>query len=149
MHPIEGRATELTGTLDVEVADGVVTGLHSGRLEVPVRSLRSGNPLEDGELQRRVEARRFPVIVGEVRNATALDGGRLRVDGDLTFHGVTQSVTGEVRIATEGDRVVLEGEHVFDVRRFDITPPRILMLRVHPEVRVHIRLVAEPGEPRA
>ena len=121
MHPIEGRATELTGTLDVEVADGVVTGLHSGRLEVPVRSLRSGNPLEDGELQRRVEARRFPVIVGEVRNATALDGGRLRVDGDLTFHGVTQSVTGEVRIATEGDRVVLEGEHVFDVRRFDIT----------------------------
>ena len=146
VHPIEGRATEVRGTLDVDVADSEVTGLHGGRIEVPVRSLRSGNPLEDSELQRRVDARRFPTIVGEVRNAAMLDGpGRFRVDGDLTFHGVTEAVNDEVHIAIEGDRIVLEGEHVFDVRRFGVTPPRILMLRVHPEVRVDIRLVAEPA----
>jgi len=145
VHPIEGRATELSGALDVEITDGGVTGLVSGRLEVPMRSLRSGNPLEDRELQRRVDARRFPSIVGEVRSAAALDGaGRFRVEGEITFHGVTEAVAGEVLITMENDRVVLEGEHVFDVRRFGVTPPRILMLRVHPEVRVSIRVVAEP-----
>jgi len=145
VHPIEGRATELSGALDVEIGDGGVTGLVSGRLEVPMRSLRSGNPLEDRELQRRVDARRFPSIVGEVRSAAALDGaGRFRVEGDITFHGVTEAVAGEVLITMENDRVVLEGEHVFDVRRFGVTPPRILMLRVNPEVRVSIRVVAEP-----
>jgi polyisoprenoid-binding protein YceI len=91
-----------------------------------------------------VDARRFPTIVGQVRSATAVDGdGRFRVEGDVTFHGVTQPVTGEVRVSVDGDAVVIEGEHVFDVRDYGITPPRILMLRVEPDVKVSIRLVAE------
>ena len=119
--------------------------LGGARIEVPVRSLRSGNPLEDAELQRRVDARRFPTITGDVRSATAVDGrGHFRVDGELTFHGVSQTVAGELRVTREDDRVRIEGEHVFDVRGFGVKPPRILMLRVDPEVRVEINLVAEP-----
>jgi polyisoprenoid-binding protein YceI len=114
----------------------------SGRIEVPVRSLKSGNAIEDAELQRRIDARRYPIIVGEVRTATTLDEGRIRVEGDLTFHGVTRSVTGELHVARDGDNLRIEGEHVFDVREFGIKPPRILMLRVEPEVRVTIDLVA-------
>jgi len=144
VHPIEGRATEVSGTLDADVADGRVVRLDGGRLEVPVRGLRSGNPLEDGELQRRVDARRFPTIVGEVRDATlGDDDGRFRVEGDLTFHGVTKRISGDVLVASDGDRLQIEGEQVFDIREFGVKPPRILLLRVHPEVRVRIRLVAE------
>jgi polyisoprenoid-binding protein YceI len=95
-------------------------------------------------MQRRADARRHPAIVGEVREAAALGDGRFRIEGDLTFHGVTQRVTGELRISADGDRVRVEGEHVFDVRDYGIKPPRILMLRVEPEVRVSIDLVAEP-----
>lgn len=143
VHAIEGRATEVTGTLDVDLADGVVVRLGGGRLEVPVRSLRSGNALEDAELQRRVDSRRFPTIVGEVGNASAVDGaGRFRVEGDLTFHGVTQALEGEVCITRDGDRIRIEGEHVFDVRQYGIKPPRILLLRVEPDVRVNIMLMA-------
>lgn len=120
-----------------------MTDVQSGRVEVPVSSLRSGNPLEDAELQRRVDARRFPTIVGEVRNAIALEPGRFRVEGDLTFHGVTRAVTGELHLELDGDRLRIDGEQVFDVREFGIKPPRILMLRVEPDVRVHILLVAD------
>ena len=144
VHPIEGRATAIGGTLDVDIADGQVTALRSARIEVPVRSLRSGNPLEDAELQRRVEARLFPTIAGEVHSATALGDGRFHVEGQLTFHGVTEVVAGEVRITADGDRVRVEGEQVFDVRRFGIKPPRILLLRVEPDVRVEIAVAAEP-----
>jgi polyisoprenoid-binding protein YceI len=127
------------------VADGEVVGFLRGRLEVPVRSLRSGNALEDAELQRRVDARRFPTIVGEVRDASAVDGaGRFRVEGDLTFHGVTQALAGEVCITFDGDRIRIEGEQVFDVREYGIKPPRILLLRVEPDVRVSIALAAAP-----
>ena len=108
--------------------------------------LRSGNPLEDAELQRRVEGRRYPTISGEVRTASPVEGdGRFRVEGDLTFHGVTNKVIGEVRVTVDGDRLRIEGEQIFDVRDFGIKPPRILMLRVEPEVRVEIRLVAALG----
>jgi len=138
----------VNGTVDVDITDGEVRGLRSGRVEVPVASLRSGNPLEDAELQRRVDARRFPTIVGEVRSAAAIDDeGRFGVEGDLTFHGVNQPVTGRLRIKQDGDRLRIEGEQVFDVRDFGIKPPRILMLRVEAEVRVEINLlaVAEPA----
>ena len=37
-------------------------------LEFPVDSLKSGNPLEDRELQRRIDARRFPTIIGELKS---------------------------------------------------------------------------------
>jgi polyisoprenoid-binding protein YceI len=145
LHAIHGRATQLSGEVEVEVVDGRPGKSLRGRIEVPVDGLRSGNPLEDRELHRRADARRFPAILGEVRSATSDGDGRFRVEGDVTFHGVTQSVTGEVRVSVEGDRLVVEGEHVFDVRDFGITPPRILMLRVEPDVTVRIRLVVEPG----
>ena len=145
MHAIHGRAEELSGTIEADVVDGRVGSAFVGRLEVPVKRLRSGNPLNDAELQRRVDARRYPTIVGEVRTATPLDDARLRIEGDLTFHGVTQPVTGEVRVTADGDRLIVEGEQVFDIRDFGIKPPRILMLRVEPEVTVRIRVVAESG----
>ena len=146
MHAIHGRADELSGTIEAEVVDGRVDAALTGRLEVPVKRLRSGNPLNDAELQRRVDARHYPTIVGEVRNATALDDdGRFRIEGDLTFHGVTKTITGELQIAADDGRMTIEGEHVFDIRDYGVKPPRILMLRVEPEVTVRIKLVAAPG----
>jgi polyisoprenoid-binding protein YceI len=145
VHAIHGRATELSGTVEVDVVDGRAGSAFAGRLEVPVKRLRSGNPLNDAELQRRVDVRRYPTIVGEVRSAAPLgDDGRFRVEGDVTFHGVTRAVTGELHVAVDGDRLIIEGEHVFDIREYGVKPPRILMLRVEPEVTVRIRLVAEP-----
>jgi polyisoprenoid-binding protein YceI len=146
VHAIHGRAAELSGRVEVDVVDGRVGTAFAGRLEVPVKQLRSGNPLNDAELQRRVDARRFPTIVGEVRDATSLgDDGRFRVAGDVNFHGVTRAVTGDLQVTVDGDRLTIEGEHVFDIRDFGIKPPRILMLRVEPDVTVRIHLVAEPA----
>lgn len=147
VHPIDGAASEIHGTIDVEVVGGRVREVFKGRLEVPIDGLRSGNGLYDAELQRRVDSRRHPLIVGEVTGASAVnDDGLFDVEGDVSFHGITRPAAGTLTAqASTGGRVVVEGEHVFDVREFDIKPPRILMLRVHPHVKVCIRLVAERG----
>jgi len=147
VHPIDGAAGGVSGDVDVEAADGHVRELRKGRIEVPIDELRSGNKLYDVELQRRVDSRRYPVIVGEIRTASAVnDDGLFDVEGDVTFHGVTQPVSGSLAVHVDnGGRLVVKGEHVFDIREFGIKPPKILMLRVHPEVTVRIRLVAELG----
>ncbi len=36
----------------------------------------------------------------------------------------------------------LEGERVFDIREFGMQPPKILMLRVYPEVSVRVSIEA-------
>ena len=47
-------------------------------------------------------------------------------------------------IALVDDRTLrLDGESTFDIRDFGMEPPRILMLRVEPEVDVRVEIVAE------
>ena len=143
VHAINGRAVEVEGSVDADVSDGVPRSLE-GRIEVAIDSLRSGNALYDAELQRRVDARRFPSIIGQVRKAVPLgDDGLFRVEGDLTFHGVTRAVEGKVLVRQDGDRLTVEGEQVFDIRDFGVKPPKILVLRVEPTVKVQISLVAK------
>ena len=42
--------------------------------------------------------------------------------------------------------VEIEGHQVIDMRNFGLDPPRLLMLRVEPEIRVRGRVVARREE---
>ena len=93
---------------------------------------------------RRVDARKYPMIRGVVRDMMAQgEDGRYLVTGNLTFHGVTQTVEGEVTLSRPDDRtVVIEGTQEFDIRDYKVALPKILMIKVHPEVQVRIRVEA-------
>jgi polyisoprenoid-binding protein YceI len=145
MHPIQGEAEGLEGSIDADMADGRidVAGDPKIQIELPVEKLKSGKKLEDAEMLRRIDARRFPKITGETTELKE-SNGRYRIRGDLTFHGVTRQVEGEVTISSPDERsLVIEGEQTFDIRDFGVEPPKILMLKVHPDVRVRVKLFAE------
>ncbi len=113
----------------------------SGRLELTVDRLTSGNILYDRELKRRVEARRYPTIVGEI---TRVEPGEAHtsyvVTGDITFHGQTHTFVHEMAIEVHAGRVLLSGNDVFDIREFGMKPPSMLMVRVYPEIAVRVEL---------
>lgn len=144
MHPIHGEAEGLEGSIEADMAEGRlnVTGEPRIQIELPVEKLRSGKKLEDVEMMRRIDARRYPRIIGETTELKE-NNGRYHIRGDLTFHGVTRQVEGEVTISTPDERsLVIEGEQIFDIRDFGVEPPKILMLKVHPDVRVRVKVVA-------
>ncbi|MEV6981366.1 YceI family protein [Sphaerisporangium sp. NPDC051017] len=148
VHPIHGEAGGVTGFVEADVLDGrfdLTSAEPRMRLDLPAERLRSGNLLYDGELRRRIDVRAHPRVTGEATEIEELaETGRYRVRGDLTFHGVTRPVQGEITVSVPDDRtLVIEGEQVFDVRDFGLQPPKMLMLRVHPQVRVRVRIVAE------
>jgi polyisoprenoid-binding protein YceI len=146
MHPIHGEAEGLEGSIEADLADGQikVIGVPKIQIELPVDKLQSGKKLEDAEMMRRIDARRYPTIKGQTTELKENGGGRYRVLGDLTFHGVTRQVEGEVTISAPDERsLVIEGEQVFDIRDFGVQPPKILMLKVHPDVRVRVKVVAQ------
>jgi len=148
LHPIHSRTSGLEGFVDVEVLDDGHVNLHApahAQLSLPVDRLASGNPLEDRELKRRIDARRFPTIDGALLalEATGADG-RYRARGELTFRGVTNTYEDELTIAAvDGAALSIAGEHTFDIRDFGMEPPKILMFRVQPDVTVRIDVVAE------
>ena len=113
----------------------------SGRLELAVERLTSGNVLYDRELKRRIDARRYPTIVGEI---TRVDPGDSHpsyiVTGDISFHGETRNFAHEMAIEVHDGGVLLSGDDVFDIREFGMKPPSMLMIRVYPEITVRVEL---------
>ena len=151
LHPIHTSTRGLEGFLELEVLGGGRVNTQSpanAKLSFPVDELSSGNALEDRELKRRIDARRFPSIDGvldELRE-TGRDG-RYLARGDLTFRGVTNSYEDEITIEQVDERTLrLVGEHIFDIREFGMDPPKIMMFRVEPEVKVRVEIVAAKND---
>jgi DNA-binding PadR family transcriptional regulator len=144
--PLSFGAIGVDGAVRAAVTDGAIRtdAPPLARLEIDVARLSSGNRLYDAELLRRIDAHRFPTATVELdRCATSRPGGHYRLEGRLTFHGVTRPASGTVRVeAAAGGRLVIAGEQVFDIRDFAVTSPTVLMLRIYPDVRVRLHVEA-------
>ena len=154
VHPINSRTDGLEGFVDLEVSESGrvdTTAAPAGELSLRIERLSSGNPFEDRELRRRIDARRFPTIGGRLTGIHDTDrDGNYMVRGEVTFRGVTNLYEDQMTITRIDDRTLhLDGHATFDIRDFGMQPPRILMLRVHPEVVVTVSIVARRvGRPR-
>jgi polyisoprenoid-binding protein YceI len=145
VHPIKVESAALEGSIELELVDDRVNlaSPPKGSISVDVESLKTGSRREDRELERQLQMRKHPRIRGEVREVEALDGARYKVRGDLSLRGVTKSVEGEVSLRVVDDQTIqVEGERTIDVRDFGLQPPRLVMLRVYPDVRIRARVVA-------
>jgi len=141
LHPIHSQTDGLEGWLDADPEAHRVTG---GEVALPVERLSSGNPLYDREMRRRVDVRRYPSISGRLTAMVPTgQDGRYRVRGEVTFRGVGRDYEDEMelRVRDDGD-IEVEGQRVFDIRDFGLEPPRILALRVYPDVSVRVSIVA-------
>jgi YceI-like domain len=148
LHPIGAETAGLEGWFEAELSgDGRVSLSAPPRAQLCLRVdlLSSGNAFYDSEMRRRVEARKFPVITGDLTTMQEVGvDDRYVVTGDLTFRGVTRSYTDEMTLSSpEGRTLRLEGARVFDIRDFGVQPPRLLGLRVYPDVAVKILIVTE------
>lgn len=142
-------STEISGIIEVVRAGDVVDTRTGPRacLTIPLASLSSGNALYDAELQQRLAVRRFPVVTLELVEATLLAGCDYRVTGTMSIHGVTATMSGGVSFSFPAPgSVLVTGEHLVDIRDFNIEIPSVLMLRIYPEVKVSLYLRATQSE---
>ncbi len=150
LHPIRVDTAGLEGSLEAVVAGG---GLDpdvapTAVVEITVDLMRTATRLYDREIERRLESRKYPRVVGTVKRIQRTSApNRYVIDAELRLHGVTRSVDTEVDVRQRDERTLeIEGEHVFDVRDFGLDPPKILLLKVHPQVRVRCVVVAQREE---
>jgi polyisoprenoid-binding protein YceI len=147
LHPSPVNANALSGVIECEL-DGKgrprLDRPYSARLALRVDAITSGHGLQDREMRRRFDARRYPVITTRVVYGKALRGaGRYRAVAELTMHGQTREVSGDIRLRVEGARMLIDGSQVINIKDFGIDPPRLLILKVEPEVDVDVHIVAD------
>jgi polyisoprenoid-binding protein YceI len=147
LHPIHSSTDGLEGFVELNVEPAGEVDLSvtpAGKLSLQVSKLSSGNRLEDRELHKRIDSRRFPTIDG-VMDQVEKNGSShtYRVSGDITFRGVSRRHEDEMTIHEIDDQTIqLQGSSRFDIREFGMEPPKMLMLKVDPEVEVRIEIFA-------
>lgn len=151
LHTVEGTAALTAGEVRLDPA----TGAASGRIQVDVASLDTGNDWRDEDMHSKVlESSRYRDLYFEVQ---AMSGAfdpegesRLKVDGRFGIHGEEHALTLEVDIATEGDR--LQGFSEFEVPyvEWGMMDPSKFLLRVDKHVTVQTRVVGRllPSTPQ-
>jgi polyisoprenoid-binding protein YceI len=146
VHPIHSSTDGLEGYVELEIGpDGRVdvAAKPSGKLTLSATRLSSGNRLEDRELHKRIDIRRYPNIEGVLDEMSPSGDGAYQVSGEVTFRGVARRHQDEMTVdAVDEQTVRLEGKSRFDVRDFGMEPPRMLMLKVAPEVEIRVEIVA-------
>jgi polyisoprenoid-binding protein YceI len=144
LHPIRVETDGLEGVIVADVDGGEVRLGAPFRVAIDAEKLRSGNGLVDNELQRRLDTRKFPRVIGAVRAAETNRPGRARLVGDLSLHGVSVATDVEVDVRVVDDETIeIEGEKTIDMRAHGLVPPKFLMFRVQPDVKVRARLRAK------
>jgi polyisoprenoid-binding protein YceI len=147
LHPINAEATGVGGFVEAELnpAGLDLKVAPQGKLEVDVDSIKAGNLLYDRELARQLDVRKYPRIRAEIVEVTQLEAGRrYKIRGNVSVHGVIKPVDGEVNLRVLDDgSFEADGEQTFDIRDFGLTPPRILMLKVYPGVKVRAHIVGQ------
>ena len=138
------------GSIEVSMHDGGIDLGGDGPiadLQVDLNTLSSGNALYDAELLQRIDVRRYPKTCVELSSVERVGRSeRFRVEGDLTFHGVTRRISGSIGAEIDHDGLLrVVGEHTFDIRDFDVVAPNVLMLRIYPDVRIELQLEARPA----
>ena len=147
LHPSHITANALTGHIDCEVDDQGKPRLdqpYRAELTLPVDAIKSGNGLQDREMRRRFDTSRYPSITAVVTHGEALDGdGRYRATAQLTMHGVTKDITGDLTLSVNGAAMTIDGKQVINIKDFGIDPPRLIILKVEPDVDLQVHIVAE------
>jgi polyisoprenoid-binding protein YceI len=150
LHPIHGqlRPGSLTGSLTLadDSDEPAPAAAPEGHLELPITALSFGNAMYDRELPKRVEAGRYPTVTLRLDEAKPDGEGTWRVTLSLTVHGVTKSFQEAVRVSRGADgKLTVSGSHRFDVRDFDIQPPKMFGMKVHPDFEVTVHAVGTPA----
>lgn len=124
------------------------------KIDIEVDSFDCGKQRMNKDLQKALQAEKFPEITFLYQDATLLsepqnrsDGFELRVHGLLTVAGTTK----EIYFTTEAyyinqQRVRAVGETTINMADFGVEPPTALMglIRANEELTVNFDLIAEP-----
>jgi polyisoprenoid-binding protein YceI len=148
LHPSHITATGISGEVECELDDQGRPRLdqpYSAELTLPVAAISSGIGLQDREMRRRFDASRYPNITARLvkGEAVSVDEGRYRATATLTMHGQTREVSGEVRLTFSNGTLTAEAPTTINMKNFGIDPPRLIVLKVEPEVDVRAHIVAE------
>lgn len=126
MEKIKGSAPGVTGSFSIDPANLAAV---AGKITVPVKTMKTGNPLRDRHLAGKdwLDADAHPNITFEIKKAAVqkVDGGKadLLAEGTFTMHGVAKEMKIPVTLQwkkASADTARVPGDWVKISTKFDV-----------------------------
>jgi len=142
---VKATVDSFTGTLDAYTAD-IRVDPEGGRVltatfNFQFADVKTGKEDRDAEMHEWQETERFPSGSYRLTALTRTTEGNLTATGDLTFHGVTRTLTFPVAVTTDRQSFAIDGEVGIDTRDFGLPVIRkFLVLKVDPVVQIRFHL---------
>ncbi len=92
---VRGAFTKVTGTVQYDPSDVAKTSMD---VTIDAASLDTRVEMRDKDLRspKLLDVEKYPTITFKSKHVASAEGGKLRVTGDLTIHGVTKEITLDV-----------------------------------------------------
>jgi polyisoprenoid-binding protein YceI len=127
-----GRTSSISGSVTISQS-GTTYTVAAASITVNVNTLTSDRSMRDQRIHRMgLESDRYPTATFVLTTpmtlpAEATSGQAVNVSatGQLTIHGVTQTVTIPMQARLNGTQVEIAGSITFPFSQFDMTPPSI------------------------
>ncbi len=139
LQDFHGSATVVGGVLDTDPDHP------GGYIEADATTMDTGASRRDRRMHAEVmRSKNFPTVRFDLRAVDPTPDGMI-ARGTWTMRGIARELAIPVRVA-RGDTVHAIASFILDIRRWDIDPPRVMVVAVDPDVRVEIDLLlrAEP-----
>lgn len=141
-HDFRGKAGKLSGQLVLN-ADHTSA---SGRVDVDVLGISTGDNTRDANMYKMFAAALFPAIVLDVNKVDivpAADGTEAKavLHGVLTMHGIHHDVTIPAHVTLDHGRNICAGSFSVSLKAFDLHAPSFLFIKVADPVQVDFSIV--------
>ena len=136
-HEVEAVCKELTCTVQYDDATHTIIGTS---FNADVMSFDSGNSNRDSHAMEVLDALSFPTVSFQSKNITN-SGDQLQVTGDLTFHGVTKTISFPATATSANSKLTVQGKANVSLTAFQIERPSLLMIPVQDTLRISFTMV--------
>ena len=151
LHGVHGKADSLSGFIQTDPSATSLEGppVPKMHVEFPVEGLKSGNSLQDQQMYKLVDSKRFPKVTADLKDLQAgTAAGSFTASGDVGLAGRGRRYSGELTFVEADGTVTIDGDLNVDIRDFGLKPPTLLggIIKVEPVVAVHLHLVARRAD---
>ncbi len=138
LQDFHGSARVVGGVIDTD------PNHPGGWIEADAASMDTGGARRDRRMHAEVmRSKLFPSVRFDLRAIDPTAEGMI-ARGTWTMRGIARELAIPVRLA-RGNEVRAIAAFVLDIRRWDIEPPRVMVLAIDPDVRVEIDLLLRPA----
>lgn len=127
LHDWDMTSDGAAGQAVIHLENNVIKSIESLRVDLPVKSLKSGNSRMDRTAYSAIDADRHTHVRFVLTGVRNISSNQVLAAGNLTIAGTTRSVTLRAGYSINGNTIQFAGVHSIKFSQFEVDPPTALL----------------------